>query len=181
MRILTFCNIALFFASVCMPSQWPRFFKMALSEKLLVVLSARRITWEKDAKCNSSLYSPPQPLSLSLLFSSFLSHSLSLLSLHPLFWHSPSTLSLPLSLPFPPYMYISSLQPPIYLDIPIGLPQDYLTQSISSQSVHKVDVEAVKVWFNGSSLHHQVLGHPINVVVLNETFELFSLRNVHYG
>ena len=44
-KYLTFCRIALFLARVCIPSQWPRFFKIARSEKLLVVLSARRITY----------------------------------------------------------------------------------------------------------------------------------------
>ena len=37
----------MFLARVCMPNQWPRFFRMALSEKLLLVLSAWRITWDE--------------------------------------------------------------------------------------------------------------------------------------
>ena len=42
--VLTICRTGLFLARVCMPSQWPKFFKMALSEKLLLVLSACRMT-----------------------------------------------------------------------------------------------------------------------------------------
>lgn len=42
---LTIWRMGRFLARVCMPNQWPRFFKIALSEKLLLVLSACRITY----------------------------------------------------------------------------------------------------------------------------------------
>lgn len=39
------CSIGLFFASVCIPNHLPKFFNIALSEKLLLVLSEERMTW----------------------------------------------------------------------------------------------------------------------------------------
>ena len=61
--LLTICRMGLFLARVCMPSQWPRFFRMALSEKLLLVLSAWRITWGREkikdkARIMNSILSP---------------------------------------------------------------------------------------------------------------------------
>ena len=48
--LLTMWSMGLFLASVCMPSQRPRFFSMDLSEKLLLDLSDWRITWSKERR-----------------------------------------------------------------------------------------------------------------------------------
>ena len=63
-----------------------------------------------------------------------------------------------------------------YLNVPVGLPENSLVEQRAVERVQEVHVEVVEVGLNGDPLHHQVLRHPLIVLLSKQTMELLNLH-----
>ena len=60
-------------------------------------------------------------------------------------------------------------------NVSVGLPQGGLPELVGAEDVKKTHVEVVEVWFDGGSLHDQILCHPGIVFLPNQAAEFLHL------